>query len=113
MKLKLEIPEGYEVKGFDYPCVGDRILLPSGEAFKVDEHDQAYHCPGIILKEVWEPEVGAYYEFCDDANFWGSIVAVKKFYEINEIEPVDAFKYIDEDGNGWKYMRPFQGKLGK
>ncbi len=111
MKLKLEIPEGYEIKGFDYPCVGDRILLPSGEPFEVDEYDQAYHCPAIILKEVWEPEAGCVYEFSDVDDFSTTTLGVYTYTK--EVNAHNRTQYVTDKNIGWKYMRPFQGKLGK
>ncbi len=111
MKLRLEIPEGYEVKGFDYPCVGDRILLPSGEPFEVDEYDQAYHCPGIILREIWEPEAGCVYEFSDLPDFTCSVaLGVYKYTEENVYGRIQHFT---DKNIGWFYIRPFQGKIGK
>ena len=112
MKLKLEIPEGYEVKGFDYPKSGDYVLLPSGEPFKVDEYDHAYHCGGIILKEVWEPGVGKYYEFSDDGDFSEGFKEIKKLINIGS-SPQEADRYIDSDGFGWEYIRPVKGEFGR
>ncbi len=111
MKLRLEIPEGYEVKGFDYPCVGDRILLPSGEPFEVDEYDQAYHCPGIILREIWEPEIGCVYEFSDVDDF--TCVTEIGVYTHSGMDIHGRTQYFTSKSVGWRYIRPFQGKIGK
>ena len=111
MKLEdIKVPEGYEVKGFDYPCAGDYVLLPSGEPFEVSKDDYTYHCGGIILEKVWEPEVGKYYEFADFADFPTSILRkyIGSAYAQNTTP-----QYLDEKGECWTYIRPFEGELGK
>ncbi len=112
MKLKdIKAPDGYQIKGFDYPCMGDYILLPSGEAFKVDsqEYDE-YHCPGIILEKFWEPERGKYYEFSDSKEFT-SKTNIRR-YAGRACEGSES-PYVDGHGDAWLYIRPVQGELGQ
>ena len=111
MKLRLEIPEGYEVKGFDYPCVGDYVLLPSGEPFEVSKDDYVYHCGGIILEKVWEPEAGCVYEFSDVDDF--TCVTEIGVYTHSGLDMHGRILYFTSKSVGWKYIRPFQGKIGK
>ncbi len=119
MKLEdIKAPKGYQIKGFDYPCVGDYILLPSGKEFKIDTHHHAYHCAGIILEEIWEPEIGKYYEFSDYSDYSDpEIHKLKRFNEnfISENNSAGTlgFKYIDDKGCEWRYIRPIQGEFGQ
>ncbi len=108
MKLEdIKVPEGYEVKGFNYPCAGDYVLLPSGEPFEVSKDDYTYHCGGIILEKVWEPEIGKYYEFSGYADFPTPII---RKYVGNPSEN-EKYKYEDEIGESWRYIRPVQEEL--
>ena len=109
MKLEdIKAPEGYQIQGFNYPSVGDYILLPSGEAFKIDTHHHAYHCGGIILEKVWEPEVGKYYEFADYADF-PTPSAIRKY--VGNPRGNERYRYEDENGEVWRYIRPFKEEL--
>ena len=109
MKLKdIKAPKGYQIKGFDYPSVGDYILLPSGEEFKIDTHHHAYHCAGIILEETWKPEIGKYYEFSDYVDFPTPIL---RKYVGSAYAQNTTLQYLDETGESWRYIRPVKEEL--
>lgn len=109
--IDLEIPEGFKVKGFDFPLEGEYILMTSGEYLEVTPEDQAYNYPGIILEKEWEPEVYALYEFSDDEDF--NYSSIRKFYGFPEKTENNMYRYVDIDQTHWIYMRPVRDKLGK
>ncbi len=109
--IDLEIPEGYKVKGFDYPLEGEYVLLSQGECLKVRIEDQAYNYPGIILEKTWEPEKGKYYEFSDLPDF--TCITTVGVYNGSEIDRYGRVLYFSDKGIGWYCIRPLEGELGR
>ena len=108
--IDLEIPEGFKVKSFDYPMDGDYVLMTHGECMKVSTEDHAYHCAGIVLEEVWEPQTGKYYEFSDLPDF--SCITTVGVYTSSEIDTYGRVLYFSDKGIGWYCIRPLEGELG-
>ncbi len=110
MKLKdIKAPEGFKIRGFEMPVEGDYVLSCCGEAMQVTSDDHAYHCCGIILERVWEPEIGKYYEFSDDENF--NYSAIRKFSDFTRDS--DVYNFMDTGSICWIYVRPVNGEFGK
>ena len=112
MKLEdIKAPEGFAIRGYQMPAEGEYVLCSDNVARRVSVDDFAYHCAGIVLEPVWEPEIGALYEFSDDnLSFADNEYGIFSGYNKNVNS---KFKYRDEEGTAWASIRPIKVPIGK
>ena len=93
--FNIAIPVGFKIRGYHVPIKGDYILGDDGTAIKVNAQGKY---PAIAL----DFDLGTEYEFSNMDDFY--CASVKPFKGLNKNDDCD-YKYVDNEGITWLYMR--------